>query len=100
MERIYEEKNSETDKKVAGQFLSLAWFLYICNMETLNIEILNPKAKRLLMDLAEMRLISISEPERNPFLETVKKIRSKKAKISLEEITKEVESVRSKRYGK
>ncbi|HET6991029.1 MAG TPA: hypothetical protein VFJ43_06885 [Bacteroidia bacterium] len=69
-------------------------------MTSFNIEILNPKAKRLLMDLAEMRLISISEPEPNPFLEAVKKIRSKKAKISLEEITKEVELVRAKRYGK
>ncbi len=69
-------------------------------MASLNIEILNPKARRLLMDLAEMRLISITENKPNPFLEVVKKIRAKKVKISLEEITKEVELVRSKRYGK
>jgi hypothetical protein len=69
-------------------------------MASLNIEILNPKAKRLLMDLAELRLISISENKPNAFLEAVKKIRSKKAKISIEEITKEVELVRAKRYGK
>jgi len=69
-------------------------------MATFNIEILNPKAKKLLMDLADLRLISISEAVTNPFLETVKKIRSKKARLSLSEITKEVETVRSKRNGK
>jgi len=67
---------------------------------TFNIQILNPKAKKLLMDLAELRLISISENKPNPFLGAVKKIRSKKAKISLEEITKEVKAVRTKRYAK
>ena len=67
---------------------------------TFTIEILNPKAKKLLVDLAELRLISISERVSNPFLDAVKKFRSKKAKISLDEITKEVEIVRTKRYGK
>jgi len=47
-----------------------------------------------------MRLISITENKPNPFLEAVKKIRAKKAKISLKDITKEVELVRAKRYGK
>ena len=69
-------------------------------MATLNIEILNPKAKKLLQDLAELRLISISETTSNPFFDVVKKIRSKKADISLEEIAKDIETVRSKRYGK
>lgn len=69
-------------------------------MASLNIEILNPKAKKLLQDLAELRLISISEKDSNPFMEVVKKLRSKKAKISMDEITKEVEAVRTKRYGK
>jgi hypothetical protein len=69
-------------------------------MATFNIEILNPKAKKLLMDLADLRLISISEAVANPFLDAVKKIRSKKARLSLSEITKEVETVRSKRNGK
>lgn len=66
-------------------------------MGTLNIKILNPKVIKLLLDLADLRLISISEEKENPFLEIVKKTRSKKAKITLEEITKEVESVRIKR---
>jgi hypothetical protein len=69
-------------------------------MATLNIEILNPKAKKLLQDLAELRLISISEKTSNPFFDVVKKIRSKKSDISLEEIAKDIETVRSKRYGK
>ena len=52
------------------------------------------------MDLADLRLISISESVANPFLDAVKKIRSKNAQLSLSDITKEVESVRSKRNGK
>jgi len=58
-------------------------------MATLNIEILNPKAKKLLQDLADLRLISISENVSNPFLDAVKKIRSKKIQLSLSDITKE-----------
>jgi PHD/YefM family antitoxin component YafN of YafNO toxin-antitoxin module len=69
-------------------------------MASLNIEILNPKAKKLLQDLADLRLISISEKSSDSFLDTVNKLRSKKAKISLDEITKEVEAVRTKRHGK
>ncbi len=57
-------------------------------MSTFNIEILNPKAKKLLMDLADLRLISISESVANPFLDAVKKIRSKNSQLSLAEITK------------
>ena len=66
-------------------------------MTTFNIEILDPKGKKLLMDLAELRLISITESTANQFSDAVNKIRSKKAKISLSDITKEVESIRSKR---
>ena len=69
-------------------------------MATINIEILNPKAKKLLFDLAELRLISISENKTNPFINAIKKIRAKKPDLGLAEITKEVESVRTKRYGK
>jgi anti-anti-sigma regulatory factor len=69
-------------------------------MATFNIEILNPKAKKLLMNLADLRLISISESVANPFLDAVKKIRSKNAQLSLADITKEVENIRTKRNGK
>lgn len=69
-------------------------------MSTISIEILNPKAKKLLQNLEELKLIAIKDNKQNSFIATVKKIRNKKATISLAEITKEVEAVRSKRYGK
>ena len=59
-------------------------------MATFNIEILNPKAKKLLLDLAELRLISITEDKITPFLVAAKKIRPKKANFTLEEITKDL----------
>lgn len=69
-------------------------------MPFITVEILNPKAEKLLKDLVELNLITISGKSVNPFLKAVKKIRAQKAALSLEEITKEVELVRSKRYGK
>ena len=71
-------------------------------METINIEILNPKAKKLLKDLADLNLIKITEKNsKTDFLALLKKIRKKnKNKISLEQITSEVEAVRKKRYEK
>jgi len=68
---------------------------------TLQVDILNPKATKLLNDLAELNLIAIRDSD-NGFLKIVKKIRTKAQKnpISLAEITKEVESVRAKRYAK
>lgn len=70
---------------------------------TYQIDILNPKAGKLLKDLAEMNLISITEmSSSDPFLTVVNRIR-KKASLkppTLEEITKEVEAVRAKRYAK
>ena len=69
-------------------------------MSTMNIEILNPKAKKLLQDLADLKLIAIKDDSQDAFMATVKKLRAKKSKLSLDEITKEVEAVRNKRYGK
>lgn len=66
-------------------------------MPIVTVEILNPKAKKLLQDLEDLNLISIKKAGENPFLAVVKKIRSKRAEISLEDITKEVETVRAKR---
>jgi hypothetical protein len=68
---------------------------------TYQVEILNPKAGKLLQDLADLDLIALSKNSDEPFLTVVKRLR-KKAKLkspTLEEITKEVESVRSKRYA-
>lgn len=70
-------------------------------MQTYQVDILNPKAVRLLQDLADLELISIKPTEDN-FLNAINKLRSKAADNppSLEEITKEVEAVRAKRYAR
>ena len=71
-------------------------------MTTLQVDILNPKAGKLLEDLAELKLISIRKTADDGFLKLVNKFRAKTKNNppTLEEITKEVEIVRSKRYAK
>ena len=70
-------------------------------MNTLRVNILNPKASRLLKDLADLNLISIQDTSKNGFKSVLKKLRSKSKLVpSLEEITDEVELVRSRRYEK
>ena len=70
-------------------------------METLRIDIVNPKAKRIIKELADLNLISIRDKDPIKSFQTLlSKLRSKTEKISLDEITKEVEFVRAKRYGK
>ena len=67
----------------------------------MRIDIVNPKAKKIIKDLAAMKLINIRD--KNPlksFQTLLDKLRVKGKGISLEEITSEVELVRSKRYGK
>jgi hypothetical protein len=64
---------------------------------------LNPKAGKLLKDLTDLKLIVIRETGKDDgFLRAVKKMHAKgKIKpISLEEITKEVEEVKTKRYAR
>jgi hypothetical protein len=71
-------------------------------MTSIQVDILNPKAEKILKELADLNLIAIKNPKADSFLNVVNKIR-KKAKrnpISLQEITKEVELVRQKRYAK
>lgn len=69
---------------------------------TIRIDILNPKAVKLLQNLADLDLISIKkETSKRGFADILKKIRSNyKTTPSLEDITKEVEMVRAKRYEK
>ena len=69
---------------------------------TLYVEILNPKAKKLLQNLAELNLISIKGTKEDEFLKIIKKFRTKAGSNppSMEEITTEVELVRAKRYAK
>ena len=70
-------------------------------METLRIDIVNPKAKKIIKELADLNLISIRDKDPiKSFQGLLTKLRSKKEVISLDEITKEVERVRAKRYGK
>lgn len=71
-------------------------------METIRIDIINPKAKKLLKDLADLNLIKINkEKYKSDFSTLLKKIRAKSNdEISLDEITKEVEQVRKSRYEK
>lgn len=69
---------------------------------TYQVDILNPKADKLLQYLADLKLISLSKTSSEPFLTVIKRLRKKAAALktpTLEEITKEIESVRAKRYG-
>ena len=70
-------------------------------MTTMRIDILNPKAAKLLKDLADMNLIAIHDNSKNGFAGVLKKLRSKaKSAPTYDEITNEVELVRSKRHAK
>ena len=65
------------------------------------VKLKNPKAAKLLVILAEMKLISILNISNDPFLNIVKQLRKTAASNppSLAEITKEVKIVRAKRYA-
>lgn len=67
-------------------------------MDSLKIDIINPKARELLRNLADLNLIAIREEPDNHFFELLEKLRSKEPTLSLEDITKEVEIVRAERY--
>ena len=68
----------------------------------MQIDIINPKATKILKDLADLNLIQIRKPSEDSIINILKKFR-KRAKANaptLNEITKEVELVRAKRYAK
>ncbi|MDR2938014.1 MAG: hypothetical protein LBU92_03640 [Prevotellaceae bacterium] len=68
-------------------------------METISIEVRNPKARNLLNDLVELDLIAINP--RPSFAKLLSKLRSSEQQApTLEEITAEVEAVRAARYVK
>jgi hypothetical protein len=71
-------------------------------METVTIDILNPKAKSLLKDLADLNLIRFKkEKVKTEFKELLERLRiNSDEALSLEEITSEVEAVRKARYEK
>ncbi len=65
------------------------------------VNILNPKAPKLLHDLADLNLISIKQTSEDNFLKVINKLRSKAVDNppSLDDITIEVETIRAKCYG-
>jgi hypothetical protein len=70
-------------------------------MSTVTIDIINPKASKLLKDLADLNLIAIRTNSKNGFASVLSKLRAKaKTAPTLDQITKEVELVRAKRYAK
>ena len=70
-------------------------------MESLRIDIVNPKAKRILKELEALELINIRRHESSkPFQVLLNKLRKKPMTLTQEEIIKEVEAVRTKRNVK
>ncbi|MBK7691812.1 MAG: hypothetical protein IPK62_09295 [Bacteroidetes bacterium] len=68
-------------------------------MTTLQINFIEPKAAKLLEDLAAMNLISIQSSNQDRLKNLLNKLRVHSDNISMEEITKEVEIVRAERYA-
>jgi hypothetical protein len=68
---------------------------------TLQIDILNPKATKLLRNLADLHLISIKNKQEDEFMKVVVKLRKKASSETpnLDQLTKEVEFVRAQRYA-
>ena len=71
-------------------------------MDTYQIEIIEPGAKKLLDDLANLNLITVQPVEpKKLFKRLLDKMRSNEGKApTLEEITAEVETVRAERYAR
>lgn len=70
-------------------------------MITYQVNVLNPKATKLLQDLADLDLISLQETATDDFLNAINVVRKEAATNppTLEEITEEVELVRAMRYA-
>ncbi len=70
-------------------------------MEALKIEILNPKALQLIKGMENLKLIKVTDEPVSALKSYLKKMRQNASSVpDLEEITKIVEDVRAKRYGK
>lgn len=72
-------------------------------MVTYQVDILDPKADRLLKDLADMNLIAITQTNSDGFMQVFEQLRSKAERLgppTMEEITQEVEAVRAERYAR
>ena len=72
-------------------------------MKIYQIQLLEPNAERLLEELVRLKLISFQElpSPRQLFLQLLEEFREKEGEIlDLQDITKEVETVRANRYSK
>jgi hypothetical protein len=75
-------------------------FIYFIT-ETIKVEILNSKVKKLINDLADLDLITIRESVTYTFSDVLKKLRSHTDAVpDPKEIAGEVETVRSERYSR
>jgi hypothetical protein len=69
-------------------------------METVKVDILNPRARKLLRNLADQNLIVIRENKSDYFQQLLADLRSQSHQApDLEVITGEVEKVRTRRYS-
>ena len=69
-------------------------------METLTINILNPKMESILKEFESLKLISILPNSKEKFKFVLSKIRSKSdSTINLEEIQKEVDMIRERDFN-
>lgn len=70
-------------------------------MEALKIEILNPKALKLIRGMQELNLIKVEKEPKSAFKVFLEKTRKKSASApSFDQVTKIVEEVRAERYAK
>lgn len=70
-------------------------------MESIRIEILNPKALQLIKGMQDLKLIKVSDDPTSKLKAYLKKTRKKAVSApTIEEITQIVEDVRAARYGK
>ncbi len=72
-------------------------------MVTYQVDILDPKADKLLRDLADMNLIAIKQTDSDGFMQVIERLRSKAEQLgppTMEEITQEAEAVRAERYAR
>lgn len=70
-------------------------------MDSLKIEILNPKALQLIKGMQDLNLIKITEEPASELQSYLKRMRQgADTAPELEDITKTVEDVRAKRYAK
>ena len=70
-------------------------------MEALKIEILNPKALKLIKGMEDLNLIKVSEEPVSRLTSYLKKMRRNSVTApDLDEITSSVEEVRASRYAK